>query len=134
MSSKKTDQSQTKVRKAAMLEALEKSLGIVSTAAKKVGIGRTIHYKWIKEDDEYRKAVEDLENVSLDFAESKLHELINGVKMEGKKGVYQRPPDTAATIFYLKTKGKERGYVERIETKEVKPENLPDWMNEGDDE
>ena len=85
-----------------MIEALIKSLGIVTTACKQVGISRTLHYNWYNEDPEYRKVVDDVADVALDFAESKLHALID-------KG------DTSANIFYLKTKGKRRGYIERTE-------------------
>jgi hypothetical protein len=88
--------------KKAMIDALEKSLGIVTTACKKVGINRSTHYDWIKEDEEYRDAVNGIEDIAIDFAESKLHSQID-------KG------DTTATIFYLKTKGKKRGYIERTE-------------------
>lgn len=84
-----------------MIQALEKSLGIVTSACKVVGISRQTHYNWM-EDAEYKAAVMELGDVALDFAESKLHKLID-----------QGNP--AATIFYLKTKGKERGYVERQE-------------------
>lgn len=85
-----------------MLEALEKSLGIVTTAAKTVGIERTTHYKWMKRDQKYREAVESISDIALDFAESKLHKSIES-------------GSDAATIFYLKTKGKKRGYIERQE-------------------
>ena len=88
-------------QKKAMLEALEKSLGVVSTACKAVGISRQTHYNWLKED-KYKTAVEELSEVAIDFAESHLHKLI-------KDG------NPAATIFFLKTKGKGRGYVERQE-------------------
>ena len=88
--------------KKAMIEALEKSLGIVTQACKVVGISRDTHYRWMKDDEEYKQAVQDLGDVALDFAESKLHKLID-----------QGNP--AATIFYLKTKGKNRGYIERQE-------------------
>lgn len=88
--------------KKAMIAALEKSLGIVTVACKTVGIARDTHYRWMKKDKKYKEAVDALENVAIDFAESKLHKLI-------EKG------DTAATIFYLKTKAKHRGYVERQE-------------------
>ena len=48
--------------KKAMLEALEKSLGVVSTAAKIVGINRSTHYDWLANDEEYAQAVSDIEN------------------------------------------------------------------------
>lgn len=90
------------VQKKAMLQALEKALGIVTQACKVVGISRQTHYNWLELDDEYKQAVQDLGDVALDFAESKLHKLIDS-------------GNPAATIFYLKTKGKNRGYVERQE-------------------
>jgi hypothetical protein len=65
-----------KQHKSAMLEALEQSLGVVTSAAKKAGIGRTTHYLWMKEDDNYREAVEAIDSVALDFAESQLHKQI----------------------------------------------------------
>lgn len=92
----------TEQHKKAMIEALEQSLGIVTSACKKVGIGRTTHYEWLKTDEEYKKNVDSIEDVALDFAESQLHLQIQ----EGS---------TASTIFYLKTKGKKRGYIERTE-------------------
>ena len=92
----------TEQHKKGMLEALEKSLGVVTTACKKMGVGRTQFYHWLKEDQEFREQVEEIENIALDFAESQLHKQIG----DGS---------TSATIFYLKTKGKNRGYIERQE-------------------
>ena len=92
----------TEQHKKAILEALEKSLGVVTTSCKKVGIGRTQFYHWLNDDNEFRTKVDDIQNVALDFAESQLHKQIG----DG---------NTSATIFYLKTKGKNRGYVERQE-------------------
>ena len=88
--------------KKALIEALEKSLGVVTTACKQVGIGRTTFYNYYNDDKEFAKQVDEIENVALDFAESQLHKQIQ----EGS---------TAATIFLLKTRGKKRGYVERQE-------------------
>jgi hypothetical protein len=88
--------------KKAMLDALEKSLGVVTSACKTVGVGRTTHYLWMDSDPEYKTAVDSLSDVALDFAESQLHKQI-------KDG------NSTATIFFLKTKGKKRGYVERTE-------------------
>ena len=88
--------------KKAMIEALKKSLGIVTTACKEVGIERQTNYNWLKDDPEYKAQVEALDDMVLDFAESKLHQSINNGS------------DTA-TIFFLKTKGKKRGYIEKQE-------------------
>jgi hypothetical protein len=92
----------TEHHKKALLKALEKSLGVVTTACKSVGVGRTTYYDWLNNDKQFADAVKDIENVALDFAESHLHKQIQN-------------NNTSATIFYLKTKGKHRGYVERQE-------------------
>jgi hypothetical protein len=77
-------------------------LNRVTVACKKADIPRSTFYKWINEDEAFAIAVNDIENIALDFAESQLHSQIgNG--------------NTSATIFYLKTKGKNRGYIERQE-------------------
>lgn len=114
MEAVKLDRTDTK--KAAMLEALEKSLGIVSTACKMVDISRQTHYAWLKADEDYKKAVDSIQDGVLDFAESHLYKLV-------KEG------NPAATIFFLKTKGKKRGYIERqeIEVQEKKPLS---WLDE----
>ena len=95
-------QQNTTLLKKAMIDALEKSLGIVTTAAKTAGIDRTTHYRWLDEDEDYKKAVEDIAEMTIDFAESQLHKQI-------KDG------NQSSTIFYLKTKGKKRGYIEASE-------------------
>jgi len=88
--------------KKALIEAMRSSLGVVTTACKKVGVDRTTYYRYYRDDEDFKNAVDDVENIALDFVESQLHKQI-------KEG------STAATIFYLKTKGKRRGYIERQE-------------------
>jgi hypothetical protein len=90
------------IKKEAMLQALENSLGVVTVACKQTETPRSTYYKWLKEDEEFAKAVKEIENIALDFGESQLHSQM-------KDG------NTSATIFFLKTKGKKRGYVERSE-------------------
>lgn len=89
--------------KKTLLECLDKSLGIVSHACKKANTTRKTFYQYCQEDANFKLEVDDIAEKAIDFAESKLLESI-------KNG-----SDTA-TIFYLKTKGKRRGYVERTET------------------
>ena len=88
--------------KKALLESLEKSLGVVTTACKQVGIDRTTFYRYYKQDKTFKRQVDDLANVAKDFAESQLFKQI-------------QDGNPTATIFYLKTKAKDRGYVERQE-------------------
>ena len=90
------------IKKESLLKSLEQSLGVVTVACKKADIPRSTYYKWLKEDEVFAREVRDIENVALDFAESQLHTQIG----DG---------NTSATIFYLKTKGKKRGYIERQE-------------------
>ena len=90
-------------KKKTLLLALEKHLGVVSYACKDVGIDRATYYNWFNKDEEFKKRVEEINEGTVDFVESKLHKKID----EG---------DTTAIIFYLKTKAKSRGYVERTET------------------
>jgi len=102
--------------KKTFLEVLERSLGIVSTACEKTGTGRTTHYRWLKDDPEYKEAVRMVEERTIDFAESHLHALI-------------KDKNPAATIFFLKTKGKNRGYIERQEIEVSEPRPLS-WFKE----
>ena len=102
-------------QKKAMVAAMEKALGVVTTACKTVGISRQTHYNWLQDPD-YAAAIEDVSEVAVDFAESHLHKLI-------KEG------NPAATIFFLKTKGKNRGYVERQEIAVAEKKPLS-WFTE----
>lgn len=85
-----------------MIEALLESKGIVSSACNAAQIPRSTHYYWCDNDPEYKALVEDVNEVAIDFVEGKLYDKIS-------------TGDTVATIFYLKTRAKKRGYVERQE-------------------
>lgn len=87
-------------KKAAVLKALEASLGVVTPACKQVGISRVTFYEWKKTDEDFCNAVDEMRDVALDFVESQLFKQI-------KAGV------PASTIYYLKTQGRKRGYIER---------------------
>ena len=76
-----------------LLVALKKHLGVVSSACDEVGISRTAYYKYLKTDKKFKAEVDDLQNVALDFVESKLFQQIQN-------------DNATSTIFYLKTKDK----------------------------
>jgi len=89
-------------KKNTLLQALEQSLGVVTRACEIAGIHRSTFYEYLNNDEEFAKAVKSIDDIALDFAESQLHKQI-------KEG------NSTSTIFYLKTKGKRRGYVEKQE-------------------
>jgi hypothetical protein len=135
--------------KKAILESLEAHYGIVTDACKKIGLARSTFYNWLKTDSSFKAAVDEIQEVALDFVEGKLFERINGVMMgsydqEGELKIYQERPSDQAIALYLKTKGKKRGYVERQElavegqlgitwneqkTYETKDDQSPDMEN-----
>lgn len=98
----KMTKERTKKMKGIVIECLEQSLGVVTTACKKANIHRSTFYEWMKEDEKFESKVREIQDVAIDFAESKLFHQI-------EKG------NVASIIFYLKTKGKNRGYIERTE-------------------
>ena len=83
-------------------EALIKSGGFVSQTAKMLGVTSQAIYLRLKKSPELQAVKEAIEEAYLDLAESKLISQVN----EGNLG---------AICFYLKCKGKQRGYVERQE-------------------
>jgi hypothetical protein len=70
------------LKKETLLAALENSLGIVSTACNRSGISRSSFYKWYKEDEEFRQKVDEIDNIKLDFVESKLFKNIKKIEIE----------------------------------------------------
>ncbi len=87
---------------ARIIKALHESNGLLTEAAALSGIGyRTIN-RYVAEYPSVKEAAQEAKERMLDFAESKLYSKI-------KDG------DNTCIIFYLKTQGKSRGYIEREE-------------------
>ena len=86
--------------KASFLSALKASKGIIQTACDACGITRAMFYRWRDGDSGFKAKYDEVNEGQIDKVESKLLRKID----DG---------DTTAIIFYLKTKGKSRGYSER---------------------
>jgi hypothetical protein len=84
-----------------LIQALERNLGIVTGACKDVGISRTQFYNYYKEDPEFRSAVDDINEITIDFAET---QLLKKIKEGSERSI----------LFYMKYKGRNRGYSESI--------------------
>lgn len=91
---------QTKKQK--VLKALELSHGVVTNACKKANVSRGQFYRWWNEDDKFRQECDDIQEQAIDFVESQLFKQIQEGNITGQ-------------IFYLKTKGKNRGYIEKTQ-------------------
>ena len=83
--------------KKSMLEALNAAHGNVSKACEQAGVERRLYYRWRRRDPEFAAEADSIRDEMTDAAEEKLMERI-------KAG------DTQAITFYLKTRGKSRGY------------------------
>ena len=81
---------------------LQRSLGVINVACVNADIARSTFYEWLDKDPIFAQQVKEIEDIQVDFVEGKLFEQID-------KG------NVASTIFYLKTKGKHRGYVEEVQ-------------------
>lgn len=94
--------------------ALEEAFGIISSACRLVGICRETYRKWYNDDPEFKRLCDEAkkngEELGLDTAERSLY---NNIK-DGKE---------ASTFFYLKTRGKHRGYIEKA-PEEINNTNL----------
>jgi len=102
MSSKKAMQN----RKKQILELYPKKACNVSAVCSAVGITRKTFYDYVNSDSDFKESIEESKEALLDNAESVLQKKIMG-------------EDTISLIFFLKTKGKARGYTERTEIEDL---------------
>lgn len=96
---KRKRESRTDIKKRMFLKALEETLGVVAPAAKKVRITRDCAYKWKRADEVFSEKWDEIIENGIDFVEMSMFKQI-------KEG------SASMTQFYLKTKGKHRGYFE----------------------
>jgi len=83
-------------------EAFEMNLANIKLTCAKVGISRQTYYDWIRDDKKFAERCNEVTEGLIDLAETALLGKI-------KEG------ETTALIFFLKTKGKHRGYSEQID-------------------
>jgi hypothetical protein len=102
----------TNNNKKIFLQALAEHRGIVTKACNATGISRTQVYKWRDEDTTFVDQINEVQQIVLDFAEDKLFEHIGN-------------DNVPSLIFFLKCRGKERGYVERQEITGKDGQELP---------
>tara|TARA_R100000306_G_C4309478_1_gene109384 strand:- start:222 stop:599 length:378 start_codon:yes stop_codon:yes gene_type:complete len=92
----------TDKKKKDFLVSLKKNNGNISEACQSANIGRQTYYDWTEKDEAFKQDADDAQESLIDLAESKLMENIED-------------NDNTSIIFFLKTKGKKRGYIEKQE-------------------
>ena len=102
----------TEDKKKKFMVAFKESKAIVTVSCITTGISRQTFYNWMENDEAFKLEVEDARELQIDFVESKLLDMIEA-------------GDTTAIIFYLKTRGKNRGYNEKIAIISEKSEETP---------
>ena len=85
---------------------LRASYGNVTVAAGKLGVERNTVYAYVQRHPELQIVIDDARRGLVDLAEVAIGQMIT-----------EKQP--AAVIFTLKTQGRSRGWIERIETHEV---------------
>lgn len=86
----------------AFLVVFENSSCNVSVAMSQIKMARQTYYDWINNSKEFSAANTEIIEGQIDYAESKLQSNI-------------REQKEASIFFFLKTRGKHRGYVEKSE-------------------
>ena len=105
---KNTQDTQKLSKKDIFLKALKNNLGHISKSCTAANIHRRTYYSWIDKDNKFKDDCNDVSEGLVDLVESKLLENINN-------------NDNTCIIFFLKTKGKSRGYIEKQEIELIKP-------------
>jgi hypothetical protein len=92
----------TDIKKKLFMERHYENACNISKTCKDIGIDRGTYYQWREKDKKFNKMCEEAEESLLDFTESMLMKNIS----QGKE---------ISILFHLKTKAKQRGYIEKNE-------------------
>ena len=101
------------LKKKAFIEAYASCFGNVSKSSKMTDISRCTYYEWLNTDEAFAKTIKGIEPKAMliDLAEDSLVKNI-------KSG------STPEILFTLKTLGKDRGYIEKIQTEDTTEKDL----------
>ena len=105
---KSTQNTQKLTKKDIFLKALRNNLGHISKSCISANIHRRTYYSWIEKDEKFKDDCDAVNEGMIDYVQSKLLDNIDN-------------NDTTAIIFFLKTKGKSRGYDEKHQIELIRP-------------
>lgn len=91
-----------KLHKKILIKAMIKYHGIVTRACEAVDISRNQFYVYYNTDPQFKAEIDLIQEYNLDFVEDKLFENI-------------ADKDKASIFFYLRYKGRKRGYIDETD-------------------
>ena len=89
-------------RQKIFVKAYKKHATNISRACEVADIHRTTHHRWYANNTTYKEQIDAISESMIDFAEGMLYKNMK----DGKE---------QSILFFLKTRGKKRGYVEKQE-------------------
>ncbi|UQB67584.1 hypothetical protein [Epilithonimonas zeae] len=93
----KQNRTSTQLKKARLLKAMEKTLGVIQPACRMARVNRQTFYNWLKSDSQFKDDYQEVLEDACDFAEmSLIQQIADG--------------NTTAIIFFLSHKAKHRGW------------------------
>lgn len=98
----------------------DRKMGNKSQIAKGLECSVSALNKWLAADSKMREIYDEVLESRLDFCESQMFTLIQGVPVIDKNGkliAWKEKPSEKLIQFYLETRGKERGYVRQQDVK-----------------
>jgi len=107
-------------------DALKKTSGLQTKAAKLLQCDYTTIYRRIKKSEKLQQILEEVLETDLDIAEDVVKKVLHGKEISGKRPTLNTRLEVA--LKYLRMKGKERGYKEEtdINVKQEQRPELPD--------
>jgi hypothetical protein len=102
----------TSLKKKAILERLIETRGIIGKSCIEVGISRTMFWEWLKKDPKFKEAYNEILEQKVDWAETHLDDII-------------KDKNLGATTWFLKNKGKHRGWSDKTEVDQTVNINQP---------
>src|SRR5690606_5012269 len=122
--------SKRKYKAAQIIEAIHEAGGVVAAAARMLGCDRPTSYRYAREYRTGQEAWDEPTEVNLDAAAATLIDYVQGVhKVDVNGETLEGPLDAKTRLdalkFYLRTKGRLRGYGDRM-TVEFDPSDLSD--------
>lgn len=115
--SAKNEAGKLNMKQKKFLKLYEANLCNISKTCRSLKMSRRTFHNWKKDNELFAEAIAEIDESSLDDGEFNLKLMMRGIpKIEDNKFKgWTVEPNTTALIFFLKTKGKARGYVEKQE-------------------